>query len=180
MKKYILILTAVFFLCSASIASAHTGLESSQPAEGAVIKENLSKITLTFESKIENLSTMKVTKDGKPLDVKVAVKNNIMTGTAPSPLENGKYKVNYKIIGADGHIIQKDYSFAVQKPKEEKAVKEAPKKEKEKGEKTQKEEQQKKAEKAESKSNNAAAPLFIVVLLIVIIGAVLFIKRRKS
>ncbi|UZJ77505.1 copper resistance protein CopC [Fictibacillus sp. KU28468] len=179
MKKYILILTAVFFLCSASIASAHTGLESSQPAEGAVIKENLSKITLTFESKIENLSTMKVTKDGKPLDVKVDVKNNIMTGTAPSPLENGKYKVNYKIIGADGHIIQKDYSFAVQKPKEEKAVK-APKKERAKGEKTQKEEQQKKAEKAESKSNNAAAPVFIVVLLIVIIGAVLFIKRRKS
>ncbi|MGG1571778.1 copper resistance CopC family protein [Fictibacillus sp. NRS-1165] len=175
MKKYILILTGVFFLCSASIASAHTGLESSNPAEGAVVKENISKITLTFESKIENLSTMKVTRDGKPIDVKVDVNNSVMTGSASSPFENGRYQVNYKIIGADGHIIQKDYSFDVQKPQEKKA--EEPKREKAKDEKSQKEEE--KAGKAETKSNQAGAPLFIAVLLIVIIGAVLFIKKRK-
>ena len=33
-----------------------------------------------------------------------------------NPLENGKYKVEWKIIGADGHPINGEFSFSVNMP----------------------------------------------------------------
>lgn len=179
MKKYIVILTAVFFLLSASIASAHTGLETSKPAEGSVVKDKITQLNLTFETKIENLSTMKVTRDGKPVDVKVKVNNNEMTGTASAPLENGKYDVNYKIVGADGHVIQKSYSFTVQQPKEEAVKKAEPKKEEKKEVKPKKEEKAEPKEKNSDSSSKSTATLFIVIMIVAVIVAVVVIRKRK-
>ncbi|MDN4523790.1 copper resistance CopC family protein [Fictibacillus fluitans] len=180
MNKYIWLLTAILFFSTASIASAHTGLESSVPKDGDVVKENISKITLTFETKIENLSTMKVTRDGKPVDIKTAVNDKVLTGTSPDPLENGKYNVDYKIIGADGHVIEKGLSFTVNKPEEKKEVKKEPEKNTEKAPAAkQKEKSEQKAEKTESKTNSSA-PVFIVIVVIVIAIAVWLIKRKKK
>ncbi|KSU84747.1 MULTISPECIES: copper resistance CopC family protein [Fictibacillus] len=180
MQKYIWLLAAIFFFSTASSVSAHTGLESSDPKEGDVVQEDLNKITLTFETKIENLSTMKVTRDGKPVDIKTAVNDRVLTGTSPDPFENGKYNVDYKIIGADGHVIEKGFTFTVDQPEEKKEAKKEPEKNTEKAPATkQKEKSEQKAEKAESKTNSSA-PLFIVIVVIVIAIAVWLIKRKKK
>ena len=39
-----------------------------------------------------------------------------MWATFLQPLENGDYKVEWKIIGADGHPIEGDFSFSVNVP----------------------------------------------------------------
>lgn len=43
-----------------------------------------------------------------------------------TPLENGNYTVSYKIIGADSHVIEGNYTFSVDRPEQEQAQEENP------------------------------------------------------
>jgi len=96
-------------------ALAHTGLESSVPHDGEVITENISTVSLTFNTTIEDISTFKVTKEsGQAISLaEHIVKEREMIGTLSSPLQDGAYIVTWKIIGEDGHPIEKSYSFSV-------------------------------------------------------------------
>ena len=96
-------------------ALAHTGLESSVPQDGEVITENISILSLTFNTTMEDTSTFKVTKEsGQEISIaEHIVKEKEMIGTLSSPLQDGTYIVTWKIIGEDGHPIEKSYSFSV-------------------------------------------------------------------
>jgi copper resistance protein C len=96
-------------------ALAHTGLESSVPQDGEVITENISTLSLTFNTIIEDTSTFKISKEsGQEISLaEHIIKEREMIGTLSSPLQDGTYIVTWKIIGEDGHPIEKSYSFSV-------------------------------------------------------------------
>lgn len=123
MKKLILSILLFIFLLPAT-AFAHTGLESSSPKDKEIVTQPLTGITLTFNTNLEKLSTMSlVDKDGQKVNVDaVAVEGKILKGTLKSPLPNGEYTVNWKIVGEDGHVIERNFTFTVTLPDDEKKV----------------------------------------------------------
>lgn len=96
---------------------AHTGLKTASPEESELVTKPLEKIYLTFATKIESISKIKVLDEsGNEVPVKVVTGKDDMTGTFETPLPNGKYTVEWKIIGADGHAIKDQYSFTLDAP----------------------------------------------------------------
>lgn len=114
MKKFILLLFSILLMVP-SIVSAHTGLTSSTPSEGQVLKGDLQEITLSFNTDIEVLSTMILLKDGMEIPIdNIQVEGQQMKGTLSRPLENGSYITKWKIVGTDGHMIEGEFPFNVQ------------------------------------------------------------------
>ena len=113
--KRIISATLILLFAFSSAVSAHTGLTSSSPAEGEEVVEDVHEIVLEFNTKIETTSTVKVFNENKEEIIigNTQVSDNMMTGGFMSPLDNGTYTVEWKIIGADGHPIQGTYSFMV-------------------------------------------------------------------
>ena len=120
MKKIALSVFLLFFAFIPSVF-AHTGLSSSVPEDGETIQEEVEHVTLIFNTSIETMSTVKVT-DGMGLEVPLAeitVDDNEMKGILELPLTTGNYQVNWKIVGQDGHPIEGEYSFSIEKSETE-------------------------------------------------------------
>jgi methionine-rich copper-binding protein CopC len=116
MKKFSLYFLLLAFLMFPSIASAHTHLEASNPANGQVISGELKDITLTFEEQIEKLSTMKLLKNGKEIPFsQVQVQAEKMIGSFNKSIENGPYVIQWIIAGEDGHPVIGEIKFTVQR-----------------------------------------------------------------
>jgi methionine-rich copper-binding protein CopC len=122
--KRIISATLILLFAFTTTVSAHTGLTSSSPAEGEDITEDVYEIVLEFNSKIESTSTVKVFDESKEEIIinNTQVSDKVMTGGFMSPLDNGTYTVEWKIIGADGHPIQGTYSFMVSQDELEEPV----------------------------------------------------------
>ncbi|WP_164779401.1 copper resistance CopC family protein [Paenibacillus kobensis] len=122
MKKASLFLSIMMFIMMLFPASvlAHTGLLSASPDESEKVGKPVTEIRLTFGTKIESISTIKVTDEqGTEVGVKVETDKDSMTGSFEQPLENGRYSVEWRIIGEDGHAIKDTYSFTVAVPEPE-------------------------------------------------------------
>jgi copper resistance protein C len=122
--KRIICSTLILLFAFTTTVSAHTGLTSSSPAGEEDITEDVYEIVLEFNSKIESTSTVKVFDESKEEIIisNTQVSDNVMTGSLMSPLDNGTYTVEWKIIGADGHPIQGTYSFMVSQDELEEPV----------------------------------------------------------
>lgn len=118
MIKKLFLITFILFIVSVNNAFGHTGLESSSPQDGEVITAGPNDIKMTFETKVEQGSTFEVTNaNGEPISIEnITLSNNQLTGRLLNELANGAYKVNWKIIGADGHPIEGEFSFSVNTP----------------------------------------------------------------
>lgn len=160
-------------------AFAHTGLESSNPENGAVITEELNEITLTFEGKLEQSSTFELkTSTGESIPVEnIAVNEVRLTGSLPNTLENGNYEVVWSIVGADGHPIEGSIPFTVEVATVETSVEDEVVVEETSTEEVTTTEQVKDSEEVQSSSNMIPV---VVIALIVIIGGVFFWLRRKK
>ncbi len=117
MKKFF----ALFLLlisCSFP-AYGHSSLVSATPAKDAVLTEFPTEISLTF-----NESLLEIGADNPN---KVEVTNSmgdLLSGAATvagpvinAPLQitgNDVYKVKYRVVSADGHVIEGEYSFSVE------------------------------------------------------------------
>ena len=114
-KKLFITILLVFSLNGH--AFAHTGLESSSPQNGETISEEIQQIILTFETKIEQSSTIQLkSADGTEIPVKeITINHNQMVGNLEAPLDHGDYQVLWNIIGADGHPIEGTFTFNVNK-----------------------------------------------------------------
>lgn len=176
MKKTVLFLFSLLFLFSSSV-SAHTGLESSSPEDGATITEPLQDIVLTFETVIENGSSFTLSSESGDVAVEnLAVTDNVLSGTAAAPLENGAYTVDWRIIGEDGHLIEGTFGFTV-------SVEQAPEAE----EPDPVQESPESAEDApadiQEESTSTAGSMPIVLGLIVaaaLIAAIILIRKGKK
>jgi copper resistance protein C len=127
MKKTVLsfLLLFVIVLNLPSSVFAHSDLESATPAKGEKVTTDLEAVILTFSTKIESLSTMNLKNENEEIPLQISIEDNQMTGKMNNRLKNGNYTVEYKIIGVDGHVIEGNYSFSVDRPEQAQPKEEA-------------------------------------------------------
>ncbi|MEH7306968.1 copper resistance CopC family protein [Neobacillus drentensis] len=179
MKKLLFLLISMLVMIP-TIASAHTEITSSNPAANQVVKEDLKEIVITYEGKIESLSTMKLVKDGqeKPL-VSVTPKDNQLVGTLSTPLENGSYTIQWNIAGEDGHTLKGEIPFTVQKEVklDQKTETKVPVKKEETKKENVKQVQTNK--QAADSSTNMKTIITVAIVVILVIGLFLLFRRKR-
>lgn len=115
-SRIVLILTlAVWPL----MAAAHINLNSSQPAENAVLKSVPEEVKLWFTGRVEpefsrievtdtdgdRVDAGDVTADRNQRELKVRLNEN---------LKPGSYQVNWSAVARDGHRVQGEFSFRIE------------------------------------------------------------------
>ena len=119
MKRIAILIVLLSMLFPAG-AFAHATLKHAAPGDQEVVTQPLTEIVLEFNSRIENLSTLALLDgQGQEIPVQTSVDKTTLTGTLQEPLPSGQYQVIYKIVAADGHRIEKEYSFTVDLPEQE-------------------------------------------------------------
>ncbi|MEK3805874.1 copper resistance CopC family protein [Bacillus sp. FSL H8-0547] len=182
MKKWISIAAMAVLLIFPNAVMAHTHMTSSLPEKGSTVTEPLKTIELTFDTKIEPLSSMKLVKDGSEVPVEVKAEGEKLIGTPQSELENGAYTAEWKIIGEDGHEMEGTLAFNVQ----QEAAEEAPQTEEEpedsgKSEVAQ-EEQPADEQTGSAEASEEGSPVMTIALAAIGVLAVIFIislMRKK-
>ena len=177
MKKLLFVLISLLVIIP-TIASAHTELASSNPASGQVVTEDLKEIVLTYEGKIESLSTMKLVMDGAEIPLlSVEPRDKQLVGTLSAPLENGSYIIQWSIAGEDGHPITGEIPFSVQMAQKEEQKTET--KEPATFNKEEPKNENKKQEQTNESSSNMKTTITVVIVLILVIGMFLLFRRKR-
>ncbi|AZV43062.1 copper resistance CopC family protein [Peribacillus asahii] len=185
-KKVSLLFLLFVFVLFSNQAFAHTSLEESTPKDGEVITEPLQELTLMFGTKVEQTSTISVSNlNGQSIALgNFVIEEDEMWATFLQPLENGNYKVDWSIIGADGHPIEGAFSFTVDVPMKEDSnenMAETEKKEPKQGEDNQ--ESSTEQPKQDIKQSNVPSyliPSIIGILFVIVAGSVFWLMRRKK
>ncbi|MCY9018922.1 copper resistance protein CopC [Priestia megaterium] len=185
MKKIIGLLLACF-LAVPTVSFAHTHVQTTVPENGATVTTPLKEIKLTFETHIEKISTVTVTKDGQKISLaSQKVEGHDLIASLDQPLENGSYTVDWEIVGEDGHVMKDSIAFKVDVKDEakEENTQAAGKDSEKKQDATQSEQHQKSAVANDEKTENNDSSSFFVIMIIaivVVVGALLLIFRKKK
>lgn len=117
MKRLASFLVAIVLLLVPQAIFAHSKLVKANPAPDSTIVEEVKELRLEFNTKIEQGSIVTLKDEtNKEIPVQVQVKEKELVATTSAVLPNGKIQVNWTIIGADGHKIEGDYQFTVNRP----------------------------------------------------------------
>lgn len=112
-------LTAVAMLATATPASAHNVLISTDPAKNASLETGPARITLTFDAPVQggDINQVAVTgPDGSRwAEGSVAVSGNVVTAPVRPLGPAGVYTVGFRILSADGHPVEDQYTFTLTK-----------------------------------------------------------------
>ena len=115
-----LLLTASALVMLAMPAAAHTGFESSSPADGDTIDEAVSEISLTFAGEATPAGDGFVVLDpnGVIRTPDEIVSNDNLTWTLlfDEPLADGVVGVRWMVAAPDAHPIEGSFSFTVNAP----------------------------------------------------------------
>ena len=109
-----LVLTA-----TASLAAAHAFLDHASPRVGSKVHGSPPEVALTFTQELEPaFSTIRVIdRDGKQVDrgdKRVDPSDRSILRVSLQPLAPGAYRVQWRVLSADTHVTEGDYSFTVQ------------------------------------------------------------------
>lgn len=174
------------FILIPSLASAHTALSSSNPEEGEVVQDELKEVTVQFETKIEEISTIKLKKDNQEIPFKeVQVEEQQMIGLLQDTLPNGSYMIEWTIVGEDGHPISGEIPFMVKgiEQTEDSGVSDQNQsnQEDETKEKTDSPNPEKNNEPIEDKAQSSSSlTLILIVVLTLILGVSLGLILKKK
>lgn len=107
----------------AAPVGAHTGLESSNPADGEIVSEPVSQISLTFNRPVEPAGSGLTAFDGRGVEHRPDAVNST-DGQSwllhfETPLASGDYEVRWRVAAEDGHIVGGSLSFTVDAPRAE-------------------------------------------------------------
>jgi methionine-rich copper-binding protein CopC len=123
-----IIITALLALISVTsqtaTASAHSGLASANPAANVEISTMPAEITLKFTEELMTIGDEAVNTiflfdpTGTQLAVaNIAVNGAVLTAQIPeSEYVSGTYRIEYKIVSADGHKLSDSYTFSLNAP----------------------------------------------------------------
>ena len=104
--------------CTPSWLFAHAYLVKSLPAQRAVLHRAPSKIQLWFNERLEpRYSSLSLLRDdGKsvPMEQSTVDPNNgkLLTATIKA-LPAGRYRVEFRVLSVDGHVVQDRFSFTI-------------------------------------------------------------------
>ena len=111
------ILAASLVLMVATPAAAHTGFESSSPADGASIAEPVDEISLTFSGEATPAGDGFVVLDPEGVvripDDTTSTDNLTWTLRFDEPLASGMVGVRWRVAAPDAHPIEGSFSFTV-------------------------------------------------------------------
>lgn len=97
---------------------AHAYLVKATPAKRAMLNHAPGKIQLWFNERLEaQYSSLTLTDDkGKPVETGTPVVSaedpKLLSATVKS-LPPGRYRIQYRVLSVDGHIVKDQYSFTV-------------------------------------------------------------------
>ncbi len=98
--------------------AAHTDFESSDPADGAIVTESVTMITVTFTKPVtlNGPGFEMLVSDGQIVEPKVTSVDGGTTWTLglDSPLEPGDVAVRYNVAAEDGHPVDGGFAFLVE------------------------------------------------------------------
>lgn len=120
MRRIAAIATTIFLVILVSPASAHTVLVSSSPEKGSILESLPASISITFAENllsIRNSNSISVLdEDGEEVsDGEVAIVGSTISKNLIASSKSGIFRVDYRAVAADGHVIQNSFSFTVTK-----------------------------------------------------------------
>lgn len=192
MKKILSLLGMLVLVILPNTVFAHTHMTSSTPEEGSTITEPMKEIELTFDTAIESLSTITLTKDGAEVPLEVKAEGETLKGISSSELENGSYTADWKIIGEDGHEMEGTLAFTVQQEvkeeepqsskEDESAVNEAEDKDNQKAdnEKAAQTEEQTESAGSEQAENSPVMTIILVAIGVIAVIGIVFLMKKKG
>ena len=115
----VLVLVLVGAVAVGGTASAHTGLSSSDPADGAVLSAPPARVTLVFDGPMVNIGVAVVITgpDGQqyPTGTPVVDSTDVRTDV-PAMGPAGRYTVTYRVVSGDGHPVEGQIRFQLETP----------------------------------------------------------------
>jgi methionine-rich copper-binding protein CopC len=117
-RQIIALAGAIFLAFSASPASAHTVLVNSIPQSESVISSLPPEVTITFAEELIAIGDSNSIKVFDSTNNDVSVGEVLVAGPTLSKAlipsdKAGEYKVEYRAVAADGHVIKGEFSFTV-------------------------------------------------------------------
>jgi methionine-rich copper-binding protein CopC len=118
-RQIIALTGAIFLAFSASPASAHTVLVNSIPQSESVIRSLPPEVTITFAEELIAIGDSNSIKVFDSTNNDVSLGEALVAGpTLSKALETsektGEYKVEYRAVAADGHVIKGEFTFSVE------------------------------------------------------------------
>ncbi|WP_083980228.1 copper resistance CopC/CopD family protein [Demequina salsinemoris] len=115
----ILVLAAALLGLSAQPAAAHTGLDSSDPADGSTSTQPVEAVTLTFTLPVTPLGdAIVITGPDGAVAAEVTQEQDglLLVATPTAPLDSGEYTVEWTVAAQDGHPLDGTFAFTVDLP----------------------------------------------------------------
>jgi len=109
------LIVAVFFAGGMAPASAHTGLVSSDPRDGAELAAPPAQVTLVFDEDLlpDFVNFNIANADGEPLSIAgVTVAGSTVVLPWPSDAPGNTYTVSYRVVSQDGHPVSGAITFS--------------------------------------------------------------------
>ncbi len=117
MSLYVVVLAAVAVLAtvfSAQSASAHAEVREIYPANGSVLSTAPTEVRVTFgEDLMVGTGFLKVTGPGGEVTTTAEVTGPALRSALPSGLQQGGYRVTWRVTSADGHPVSGTWTFSV-------------------------------------------------------------------
>lgn len=117
-RQIIVLAGAIFLAFSASPAPAHTVLVNSIPQSESVINSLPKEVNITFAEDLidigESNSIEVFASSGEDLSQgQVTVTGPTLSKSLISSDKTGEFKVEYRAVAADGHVIEGEFTFTV-------------------------------------------------------------------
>jgi copper transport protein len=106
--------TLLWIVCSATSASAHASLVSTEPSDGSVLAAAPKTVQLRFNEPVTPAAVTLIDAAGKTRgDVVITAVDQTVTLTLPDNLPDGTQVVSYRVISADGHPVAGSLLFSI-------------------------------------------------------------------
>jgi methionine-rich copper-binding protein CopC len=118
-RQIIALAGAIFLVFSASPASAHTVLVNSIPQSESVISSLPPEINITFAEDLIDIgnsnSIAVLDSSGEDMSQgEILVAGPTLSKALETSEKTGEYKVEYRAVAADGHVIKGEFTFSVE------------------------------------------------------------------
>jgi methionine-rich copper-binding protein CopC len=117
--RLVAVLATALILGVTAVASAHTEVKSTSPANGATAKTTLTRVTVTFTGSLTRGTLRVVGPGGKVVSLSNGGRDprntrRLLVGLKGS-LKPGSYTAKWTVVAADGHKQSGSFRFKVKK-----------------------------------------------------------------